>query len=82
MYISSDAAMRRIIEFDFNREHGAADEILGCDGRGGFTRGAVTMTNIIQTDPQYWTRRRMYAEIIFLGDDSVGPVARTPRTGF
>jgi hypothetical protein len=35
-----DAAMRRIIEFDFNREHGAADEILGCDGRGGFTLGS------------------------------------------
>ena len=35
-----DAAMRRIIEFDYNREHDAADEILGCDGPGGFTLGS------------------------------------------
>ena len=37
------------------------------------------MTNIIQTDPQYWVRRRMYAEIIFLGDNTVGPVAEKLR---
>ena len=35
-----DAAMQRIVEFDYNREHDAADEILGCDGRGGFTLGS------------------------------------------
>ena len=35
-----DAAMRRIIEFDYNREHDAAEEILGCDQRGGFTLGS------------------------------------------
>ena len=37
------------------------------------------MTNIIQTNPQYWARRRMYAEIIFLGDNTVGPVAERLR---
>ena len=35
-----DAAMRRMIEFDYNREHDAAEEILGCDQRGGFTLGS------------------------------------------